>query len=153
MSTTIASRDQALQQLLRQANDVTGVLAARDADLVRIVDDGDLVLKEVEQRRAVIHSLLVDTAALAAQLTGLVQDNRATLRPALAQLRGVVDVLRKNQDNLDRTVALLGPFVRGFTNATGNGGWFDSIIANLPPSNPTVTIPGAPAAAATGGTK
>jgi phospholipid/cholesterol/gamma-HCH transport system substrate-binding protein len=135
LSQTVASRDVELQQLLSSANNVTGVLASRDGQVKSLIDDGDLLLKVVENRRAQIHSLLIHTADLAQQLTGLVRDNQAQLNPALAHLRTVVDILQKNQNNLDQSLQVLAPFVRDFANTLGNGQWFDTVVYNLPPQN------------------
>ena len=135
LSRTVASRDAQLQQLLSSANNVTGVLASRDGQVKSLIDDGDLLLKVVEDRRAEIHSLLIHTADLAGQLTGLVRDNQAQLNPALAHLRTVVDILQKNQNNLDQSLQVLAPFVRDFANTLGNGQWFDTVVYNLPPQN------------------
>lgn len=135
LSQTIASRDVQVQQLLASANNVTGVLASRDKEIQALIDDGDLLLKVVERRRAQIHALLVDTQKLAAQLIGLVRDNRAQLDPALAHLRTVVNILQRNQDNLDQGIQVLAPFVRDFANTLGNGQWFDTVVYNLPPQN------------------
>ena len=85
-----------------------------------------------------IHTLLVNTATLADQLTGLVRENREAIRPALANLKNVLAVLETNQANLDRSIKLLAPFVRVFANTTGNGRWFDTYIQNLVP------VPGGP---------
>ena len=45
----------------------------------------------------------------------------------------VVDILLKNQKNLDDTLRLMAPFYRVFTNVLGQGPWFDTWIQNLPP--------------------
>ena len=54
---------------------------------------------------------------------------------ALAHLRTVVDILQRNQDNLDQSLQVLAPFVRDFANTLGNGQWFDTVVYNLPPQN------------------
>jgi phospholipid/cholesterol/gamma-HCH transport system substrate-binding protein len=119
LSHTVASRDEQLRSLLDHANGVTGVLSDRNAQIVSLLADGDLLLQELRKRRADIHTLLVNTATLADQLTGLVRDNRAAIRPALAHLKNVLAVLETNQANLDRSIRLLAPFVRVFANTTG----------------------------------
>jgi len=131
LSTTISSRNQQLQTLLYRANQVTGVLAARDQDLQRVISDGNLLLNELTQRREAIHSLLINSQVLAAQLQGLVHDNQKTIGPLLDQLNTVFALLQRNQDNLDRGIALLGPFYRVFNNVLGNGRWFDNYVQNL----------------------
>ncbi len=142
LSTTIASRDAQLRTLLAHARGVTGVLAARNTSLTTLVDDGNLLLAEVDARRRSIHQLLVSTAALARQLSGLVADNKAQLGPALAQLEQVVTVLQTNQDNLDRSIAALAPFVRVYADTLGNGRWFDTYVQNLVPVPAAPSTPG-----------
>jgi phospholipid/cholesterol/gamma-HCH transport system substrate-binding protein len=131
LSTTIASRDAKLKQLLTHAQGVTAVLAGRDQDLVGFLADSDLVLQEVRARRDAIHRLLTTTTTLSDQLIALVRENRANLAPALASLRNVSALLRKNQANLDKSLQELAPFVRVFANNLGNGRWFDTYVYNL----------------------
>jgi phospholipid/cholesterol/gamma-HCH transport system substrate-binding protein len=141
LSRTIASRDTQLRTLLDHANGVTGVLSERNAEIVSLLQDGDLLLQELHKRREAIHTLLVNTSTLAAQLTGLVRENSKAIRPALLHLKNVLAVLEANQANLDKGIELLAPFVRVFANTTGTGRWFDTYIQNLVP------VPGGPGSA------
>jgi phospholipid/cholesterol/gamma-HCH transport system substrate-binding protein len=86
---------------------------------------------ELDKRRDDIHTLFTNTSAMAQQLTGLVRDNRAQLKPALDQLTQVLAVLQKHEQDLDRTIAAMAPFTRMFANVLGNGRWFDTYIQNL----------------------
>lgn len=142
LSRTVSSRDQALRDLLGHAGGVTKVLSDRSGQLTTLINDGDALLKEIQSRRDVIHALLQNAAALGTQLSGLVADNRAQTGPALAHLHSVVALLQRNQNSLDRSIELLAPFARVFTNTLGNGRWFDSYIQNL------VAVPATPQAAA-----
>ncbi|HZU56772.1 MAG TPA: MlaD family protein [Actinocrinis sp.] len=136
LSQTISSRDDALRELLIHADSVSKVLSDRSDQLTTLIDDGNLLLQQIEARREVIHELLVNTSSLAVQLSGLVADDRAKLGPALDRLHAVLAILQRNQDNLDQTVKLLAPFVRVFANNLGNGRWFDTYVQNL-----VLTIP------------
>lgn len=158
LSRSIASRDDQLKALLTRTRGVSQVLAERDQDLTGFFRDSSLVLQEVQRRREVISRLLDTTTQLSEQLIALVRENRAELQPALTRLRGVVTVLKKNQDNLDRSLVRLAPFVRVFADNLGNGRWFDTIVQNL--LTPVGFVPGQfgpPAAGAatppSGGTK
>jgi len=131
LSRTISSRDESLRELLRQTKQVSGVLADRSGQLTKLISDGNLLLTELDKRRTIIHTLLESTVTLSKQLSGLVADNREQLKPALAELAGVVKVLQKNQDNLDNSIKLLGPFVTVFADTLGNGRWFDTYLQNL----------------------
>jgi phospholipid/cholesterol/gamma-HCH transport system substrate-binding protein len=140
ISRTISSRDSELRRLLAGTRTVTAALSARDVELTRLLGDADLVLQLVQRRRQVIHSLLVNTGRLAAELTDLVRDNRARLEPLLANLHTVVEVLRSNIGNLDRSIELLGPFARYGANATGNGRWLDVYAENLVVTDDTLCL-------------
>ncbi|MFG2548532.1 MCE family protein [Streptomyces sp. NPDC048581] len=131
ISRTVSSRDKALRELLDHANGVTGVLADRSGDFTALVKDGDRLFKEISKRREAIHNLLKSSAALGIQLSGLVQDNEKEIGPALEGLNRVVEMLERNQSSLDRSIKLLAPFVRVFTNTLGNGRWFDSYVQNM----------------------
>jgi len=67
------------------------------------------------------------------QLSGLVDDSRDDLKPALSNLESVVALLNKNQANIDQSIRLMAPFYRVFANTLGTGPWFDTWIQNLPP--------------------
>ncbi|MEV8593034.1 MlaD family protein [Streptomyces sp. NPDC052012] len=131
ISRTVASRDKALRKLLDHADGVTGVLAERSEDLTALVDDGDKLFKEISKRRKAISKLLKSSAALGVELSGLVEDNDKEIGPALRGLNRVVRMLERNQSSLDRSVRLLAPYIRVFTNTLGNGRWFDSYVQNL----------------------
>ena len=76
---------------------------------------------------------------MSTELSGLVQENEEQFGPALEQLRGVVQILQDNNDNLDRAFELYEPFVRLYTNVVGNGRWFDQVVVNLtPPGLPDI---------------
>jgi phospholipid/cholesterol/gamma-HCH transport system substrate-binding protein len=97
------------------------------------MNDADVLFRALLQRRDAIHNLLVSTSDLSVQLTGLVRESRADLKPALSHLESVLAVVNKNQDNLDRSLEMLAPFYVEFANVFGNGPWWDTYIANLPP--------------------
>jgi phospholipid/cholesterol/gamma-HCH transport system substrate-binding protein len=134
LSRNIAARDEQLNTLLRNMKKVSTVLGDRRGDLVTLMRDGNQLFRALAARRESVHNLLVSTSQLSAQLTGLVRDTRADLKPALDHLGNVVDVLNKNQQNLDNSLRLMAPFYRVFANTLGNGPWFDTYIQNLPPA-------------------
>lgn len=146
LSQTIASRDNQIAQLLASTKRVTGMLAADDSQFQSLINDGNLLLNELQARRDAIGSLLTGTRQLAVQLSGLVTDNSATLRPALAELDQVTTVLQRNQDNLNRALALAGPYYRLVGNTLGNGRWFDVYLCGLVPQSylPPVLQPQTP---------
>ncbi len=134
LSANLAARDAQLNALLGNLRKVSGVLASRDQDIVALMKDSDTLLRALVARRDAVHRLLASTSRLSTELTATVQQTRADLTPALTNLKGVVDLLLKNQSELDSSLRLLAPFYRVFANVLGTGPWFDNWLANLPPT-------------------
>jgi phospholipid/cholesterol/gamma-HCH transport system substrate-binding protein len=133
LSQNIAARDEQLNTLLRNMQKVSRVLADRNGDVVALMEDGDKLFRALVARREAVHNLLTSTSLLSRELTALVRQTRADLAPALGHLDSVLDMLRKNQENLDNSLRLMAPFYRVFANTLGTGPWFDTFIQNLPP--------------------
>src|SRR6478609_1010811 len=133
LSSNIAARDDQINTLLTNLDRVSTVLDDRDEDIVGLMKDSDVLFRALVARRDSVHNLLVATSSLSKELTTLIRQSRADLKPALEHLENVVAVLNKNEDNLDNSLRLMAPFYRVFASTLGNGPWFDTYIQNLPP--------------------
>jgi phospholipid/cholesterol/gamma-HCH transport system substrate-binding protein len=133
LSANVAARDEQINQLLGNLERTSKVLDERDSDIIQLMRDSRVLFDALVKRREAIHNLLVSTTRLSKELTLLVQQSRADLKPALTHLENVVAVLNKNEDNLDNSLRLMAPFYRVFANTLGTGPWFDTWIQNLPP--------------------
>ncbi len=134
LSANVAARDSEINSLLVNLEKVSKVLDERDEDLIALMRDGDVLFRALVSRRDAIHNLLVSTSTLSRELTQLVKQSRADLKPALTHLENVVNVLNKNEDNLDNSLRLMAPFYTVFANTLGTGPWFDTYIQNMPPA-------------------
>ena len=121
LSKTIASRDNELAQLVQNTRKITDVLANDNPQIDALLRDGNILLQELQRRSAAITTLFNGTKALSEQLTGLVNDNNATLGPALTQLDRVTTILQNNQANLDNALRLIGPYYKLLNDAVGSG--------------------------------
>jgi phospholipid/cholesterol/gamma-HCH transport system substrate-binding protein len=134
LSQNIAARDAELNELLGNMQKVSKVLADRNGDLVTLMEEGDKLFRALVARREAVHNLLTSTSQLSRELTTLVRQSRADLKPALDHLDSVLDMLRRNQENLDQSLRLMAPFYRVFASTLGTGPWFDTFIQNMPPA-------------------
>jgi phospholipid/cholesterol/gamma-HCH transport system substrate-binding protein len=134
LSANVAARDEQINQLLGNLERTSKVLDERDTDIIQLMRDSRVLFDALVKRREAIHNLLVSTSRLSRELTLLVQQSRADLKPALTHLENVVAVLNKNEDNLDNSLRLMAPFYRVFANTLGTGPWFDTWIQNFPPA-------------------
>ena len=131
ISQAVASRDEAIEQLLARADRVTRLLAQRRGDLVTLMKEGDLVFQELISRREAIHSLLVNANRLAVSLRGIAVDNQRQIKVALAELNTAMKFLQARRAKLDRTIKNLGPYSSILINIIGTGPWFDAYVPNF----------------------
>ena len=141
LSKTISSRDDQLAELLANTRQITRTLAGTNGEFDKLINDGDLLLTELSNRRGAIHDLLVGTTDLSTQLSGLVADNQRQLAPALSKLDTVTGILQRYTDNLDASLKLAGPYFRLVNNATGSGRWIDNYLCGLVAENPALCMP------------
>jgi phospholipid/cholesterol/gamma-HCH transport system substrate-binding protein len=134
LSSNIAARDDQINTLLKNLDRVSTVLDDRDQDIVGLMKDSDVLFRALVARRDAVHNLLVSTSRLSRELTTLIEQSRDDLKPALDHLHNVLEVLNKNEDNLDNSLRLMAPFYRVFASTLGNGPWFDTYIQNMPPA-------------------
>ncbi len=132
LSGNLADRDQEIGRLLTSLRRISNVLDERDEDIIGLMRDSDVLFRAIVERRDQIHALLVSTSTLSRELTTLVRESRADLTPALEHLDNVLQVLNKNEDNLNDSIRLMEPFYRVFANTLGSGPWFDTFIYNFP---------------------
>ena len=135
ISQTVASRDEALRSLLRSANGVTDLLAKRSGELTTLIGDGNRLLEELSARRDAIRALIVHTTQTFKQLDGLARDNTEQLKPALDELHGVLELLKRNDKNIAATIEGLRNYTGSLGEAVSGGPWFYGYIPNLTASN------------------
>jgi phospholipid/cholesterol/gamma-HCH transport system substrate-binding protein len=130
-SKTISSRDEKLRQLLSNTHQISKTMAGQSDNVAALLTDGRTLLEAIGKRRDAIAKLLSGSRALAKQLSGLVTDNQKQIGPALAQLERVNKVLVRNQQHLNESLRLAGPFYRLIGGAVNNGRWVDNYVCGL----------------------
>ncbi|MFE9833763.1 MCE family protein [Streptomyces sp. NPDC005551] len=133
LSRTVSKRDQKLADLLKGSNKFTKTLKDQKSSFETLIDDGGPLLGELTDRRDAIKALLTGSRNLGKELRGLVDDNDKQLGPTLKALGRVTGVLEANSDQLDRTLALVGPYYRLVGNTLGSGHWLDSYLCGVVP--------------------
>lgn len=135
LSKVIASRDTQLRQLAENTRQVTGTLSQSNDQFATLINDGALLLQELQARSSAITSLLNGTKQLATQLSVLVDNNDKTIGPALKSLGKVTTILADNQGNIEKALKLIGPYYTLLNDSAGNGHWLDAYICGLFDSN------------------
>ncbi|MFI8945469.1 MCE family protein [Streptomyces sp. NPDC053750] len=133
LSRSLSKRDTELSKLLKGSADFTKTLENKKSSFETLIEDGGSLLGELRDRRAAIGALLEGSRDLGTELGGLVEDNEKQLGPTLKALGRVTTVLEKNNTQLGKTLALVGPYYRLVGNTLGNGRWFDSYLCGVVP--------------------
>lgn len=132
-SDTLNARDAKLRDLLANANKVTAVLAKRSDQIAQLVADANALLAELVSQRTSVDALMGNLAAVSAQISGVVADNRTQLKPAVDKLNGVLGILDNRRQELQRTLYLLRRYAMSFGEVLGSGPFFKASVVNLAP--------------------
>jgi phospholipid/cholesterol/gamma-HCH transport system substrate-binding protein len=132
-SDTLNTRDAKLRDLLANANKVTAVLAKRSDQIAQLVADANALLAELLSQRQSVDALMGNLTAVSTQLSGLVNDNRTQLKPAVDKLNGVLGILDNRKKELQRTLYLLRRYAMSFGEVLGSGPFFKASLVNLAP--------------------
>jgi phospholipid/cholesterol/gamma-HCH transport system substrate-binding protein len=144
LSEAVENRSDQTGALLAAARGVTSQLSASSADIVALMRQANLVISEITQRRAAIHTLLVETTTLADNLAAVIDRTNTDMAPAVRQLNAVLQTLRDQDATLKDVLAKIAPTVRYFANATGNGAWGDLWLKDpaMPPDDVSCRLGG-----------
>lgn len=132
-SQTLNDRDDQLRELLANARGATSVLAQRTDQVVGLIADSNALLNELRGRSAALDHISGNLSAVARQLTALVQDNRAQLKPALDRLNGVLTIVDNRRDRVQESVKMLGGYLMSLGESVSSGPFFKAYLANIVP--------------------
>lgn len=132
-SQTLNNRDEQLRSLLGNANEVSGVLGRRSQQIAGLVANSNALLAALLDERDSIDALMNNLTAVSHQISGLVNDNRTQLKPALDKLNGVLEILDNRKEELQQTLPKFKRYAMSFGEVLGSGPFFKAYVANLIP--------------------
>jgi phospholipid/cholesterol/gamma-HCH transport system substrate-binding protein len=133
LSQTLDTRDTQLRSLLANANRATSVLSERADHVVRLVTDTNALLVSVRSESAALDEISGNIAAVAAQIKGLIAENRATLKPALDKLNGVLAIVDNRKAQVQEAIKRLNSYAMSLGESVSGGPFFKAYLANLLP--------------------
>ncbi len=131
LSQIFGSQSDAIASVISQGAGISSVLSQRSGQLFDLVGQADIVLQVLEQRRAVIKSLLDGASALSQKLSQFLSSNSPQLTTLFDNLKSVTGVLAENADNVSRAIPLLAALAKYTANASGSGPFVDAVIPTL----------------------
>ncbi|MGV0835210.1 MCE family protein [Mycolicibacterium thermoresistibile] len=132
-SETLNERDAHLRGLLAKARGATTVLAERTDQVVSLIVDTNALLVELHRQSHALDHVAGNISKLARELSGLVSDQRAVLRPALDRVNGVLALVDNRKGQLQQSIKLLGGYLMSLGESVSSGPFFKAYLANLVP--------------------
>ena len=132
-SQTLDQRDKELRNLLTNASKVTGVLAKRSDEMVSLIGDTNSLLVALKAQNRYLQTLFDDDARLSRALVAVVDDNHATLGPALEKLNDVLGLLNNRKARIQEALKGLDSFALALGEAVASGPFFKAYLVNLVP--------------------
>lgn len=132
-SQALDNRDLQLRNLLANANKATTVLAKRSDQIVGLIENTNALLASLLSQSSALDQIANNVSALSKQLSALVAENRAQLRPALDKLSGVLTILDNRKDRIQKSIKLLNAYAMSLGESVSSGPFFNAYIANLLP--------------------
>ena len=119
LSETLDKRDAELRALLANANKATTVLAGRADQVVSLIKNTDALLVQLQTQSSALDEIARSISALATQLSGFIAENRATLRPALDKLNGVLAIVDGRKEQVQKALKLASNYMLHISETTG----------------------------------
>lgn len=132
-SDTLNGRDAQLRSLLGNADRVSAVLSKRSQQIAGLVANSNALLAALLDERDSLDALMNNLTAVSGQISGLVNDNRSQLKPALDKLNGVLEILDNRKDDIQKTLPKFKRYAMSFGECLGSGPFFKAYVANLVP--------------------
>ncbi|EHB56169.1 virulence factor Mce family protein [Mycolicibacterium rhodesiae JS60] len=133
LSHTIDKRDTELRTLLTNANNATAVLAKRADQVVGLINNSDALLAQLQTQSRALDQIAYSISALATQLSGFIGENRATLKPALDKLNGVLAIVDGRKEQVQKAIKLAGDYSMRIGETMSSGPFINAYITNLLP--------------------
>jgi phospholipid/cholesterol/gamma-HCH transport system substrate-binding protein len=131
VTSTLASRDQIIGQLIDNLNEVMVTLGNRDEELSQLIIRLRQFIGGLSQDREAILGSLESISDLAVETSGLVTGVRKPLAKDIKELRKVAGTLDRNKGELDRAIQVLPIKLRKIGRTAIYGSWFNFYLCNF----------------------
>lgn len=132
-SDTLDKRDAELRGLLANARKATTVLADRTQQVVGLIRDTNAVLASLREQSTALDQISHSISSLSRQIHGFIDENQATLKPALEKLNGVLATVDNRKAEVQTSLKGLNTYLMSIGEAVSGGPFFKAYVTNLLP--------------------
>lgn len=130
---TISKRDNELRNLLANARKSTDVLAKRSDQIVRLVDETDALLAQINSESAALDQLSASISMFSREISGFIDDNEESLTPLLNKVAAVLTIIEQRKEKLQEWLKRFNWHALGLGEAVSAGPFFKAYVANVVP--------------------
>lgn len=130
---TLNKRDEQLRNLLENARKATDVLRERTDQVVTLITATNALLAELRTQSGSLDAISRNISAASQQLTGFINDNNTTLKPALEKLNGVLTIVDDRKVKVQEAITRLNAYSMSLGESVSSGPFFNAYISNLLP--------------------
>lgn len=134
LSRSLNKRDEALEELLVHAKNVSDTLAQRAGQVNQLITDGNQLFAALDERRQALSTLIAGIDDVSQQLSGFVADNKREFLPVLQRLDAVMSNLLERKEHIGEALKRLPPYATALAEVVGNGPGFNINLYGLPPA-------------------
>jgi phospholipid/cholesterol/gamma-HCH transport system substrate-binding protein len=131
VTSTLASRDQVIGELIDNLNQVMVTLGNRDDELSELLVNLRRFVSGLSQDREAILGSLESISDLAVETSGLVTGIRKPLAKDVSELRDLAGNLDRNKAELDRAIQVLPIKLQKIGRTAIYGSWFNFYLCNF----------------------
>lgn len=130
---TLNKQDAQLRTLLSNAAKATDVLGKRTDQIVQLVQQTNSLLLALQVQSEGLDRIWRNISAVSKQLSGFIQENRGTLKPALEKLNGLLTIVDDRKAKIQDAVKRLNSYAMSLGESLSSGPFFKAYIVNLFP--------------------
>ncbi|MUL65953.1 mammalian cell entry protein [Mycobacterium sp. CBMA 234] len=132
-SQSLDARDTQLRSLLANANKVTGVLSEHADQIVGLIANADSLLVELRSESAALDAVMGNISAATQQISGLIKENRANMKPVLDKLNGILTIVNNRKERIQKALPYLNGYAMSLGESVASGPFFKAYVTNLLP--------------------
>lgn len=126
-------QDAELRNLLANAAKTTDVLAKRTDQIVALVHQTNSLLVALNGQSQSLDRIWRNISAVSQQLKAFIAENRATLKPALEKLNGVLTIVDDRKAKVQDAIKRLNSYAMSLGESVSSGPFFKAYVVNLFP--------------------
>jgi phospholipid/cholesterol/gamma-HCH transport system substrate-binding protein len=150
LATVLNERNPEIRQLVANSKKITGTLAAKDAQLIRLINASRTLLDELVKRRNELAATIGQSSSVVRTLSQTIAAHEKEINAILDDVHLLTQRLAPNLDAFNAGWAQMGPTFRAVA-LTSDGPWINAVLTGFGPVQPPFPVSTAPGSAAGSG--